>query len=547
MRFLRTIFLSLTMMMTVIAGAQVLKVMSFRLAENDISAVKYQRLDLNSKPCALIKVGLGLQGAKFPGTEVVGGVKFDTGEYWVYVVDGTKKLKVMHNDYTPLYIDFSNYPEQRLEGGRTYVLLLDGAKSDGGNGTSSQQQQGNFLIMSVTPPNASVTIDDVRETLNTDGTLKKLISNGIHRYSIDAGSAYSPVAGTIEMKGERINLPITLKSVKASLSVKATTSGSKIYINEDYKGTDSWKGELTPGTYLVEARKDGYRSVSKTVTLAKQQTESITLPALQQILGSMMVDYEPVDADVYLDNNLIGKSPNVFKNLAVGKHNIKISKSGYVDYTGSVTIMENQQASVSGSLSKSSGVASASHTQANISTTNTINGHEWVDLGLSVKWATCNVGASLPFDYGDSFAWGETMMKTSYTEGNCKTYNKPMGDIAGNFQYDTARANWGSTWRMPTKKEFQELSDQCTWTWTSQGGHNGYRVTSKTNGNSIFLPAAGYRYGESLYYVGSNGNYWSASPINTTIGRRLCFDSSSVYPQNIFNRAAGFSVRPVSE
>ena len=547
MRFLRTILLSLTMMMTFIASAQVLRVMSFRLAENDISAVKYQRLDLNSKPCALIKVGLGVQGAKFPGTEVVGGVKFDTGEYWVYVVDGTKKLKVMHNDYTPLYIDFSNYPEQRLEGGRTYILLLDGAKSDGGNGASSQQQQSNFLIMSVTPPNASVTIDDVRETLNTDGTLKKLISNGIHRYSIDAGSAYSPVTGTIEMKGERINLPITLKSVKASLSVKTTTSGSKIYINEDYKGTDSWQGELTPGTYLVEARKEGYRSVSKTVTLAKQQTESITLPVLQQISGSLMVDYEPVDADVYLDNTLIGKSPNVFKNLAAGKHNIKISKAGYADYTGSVTIQENQQASVTGSLSKSSGAASASHMQANISTTNTINGHEWVDLGLSVKWATCNVGASSPSDYGDYFAWGEISTKSSYTENNSKTYNKHMGDIAGNSQYDAARANWGSTWRMPTEKEFQELQDQCTWTWRSQGGHKGYRITSKTNGNSIFLPAAGSRYEKSLYLVGSYGYYWSAGPYSDTYGCNLTFDSSSVYPQICNSRAYGFSVRPVSE
>ena len=546
MRFLRTILLSLTMMMTVITGAQVLKVMSFRLAENDISAVKYQRLDLNSKPCALIKVGLGVQGAKFPGTEVVGGVKFDTGEYWVYVVDGTKKLKVMHNDYTPLYIDFTNYPEQRLEGGRTYILLLDGAKSDGGNGASSQQQQSNFLIMSVTPPNASVTIDDVRETLNTDGTLKKLISNGIHRYSIDAGSAYSPVTGTIEMKGERINLPITLKSVKASLSVKATTSGSKIYINEDYKGTDSWQGELTPGTYLVEARKDGFRSVSKTVTLAKQQTGSIILPALQQILGSMMVDYEPVDADVYLDNTLLGKTPNVFKNLAAGKHNIKISKAGYADYTGSVTIQENQQASVSGSLSKSSGAASASHMQANTSTSNIVNGHEWVDLGLSVKWATCNVGASSPSDYGDYFAWGEISTKSSYTIDNSKTYNKPMGDIAGNSQYDTARANWGSTWRMPTEKEFIELSVKCTWTWTSQGGHSGYRVTSKTNGNSIFLPAAGAR-GGSLNYVGSSGYYWSAGPDSNTRGCNLIFNSSNRFPQGALNRAYGFSVRPVSE
>ena len=304
---------------------------------------------------------------------------------------------------------------------------------------------------------------------------------------------------------------------------------------------------MTPGTYLVEARKDGFRSVSKTVTLAKQQTESITLPALQHISGSLMVDYEPVDADVYFDNTLIGKSPNVFTNLAAGKHSIKISKAGYADYTGSVTIQENQQASVSGSLSKSSGAASVSHTQANISTTNTINGHEWVDLGLSVKWATCNVGASLPSDYGDYFAWGEISTKSSYTENNSKTYNKHMGDIAGISQYDAASANWGGTWRMPTEKELQELSDQCTWTWTSQDGHSGYRVTSKTNGNSIFLPAAGFRHRKSLYNVGSYGHYWSAGPYSNTNGCYLYFNSSYVYPQNYSNRAYGFSVRPVSE
>ena len=149
------------------------------------------------------------------------------------------------------------------------------------------------------------------------------------------------------------------------------------------------------------------------MTLAKQQTESITLPALQQIFGSMMVDYEPVDADVYLDNTLLGKTPNVFKNLAAGKHNIKISKAGYADYTGSVTIQENKQASVSGSLTKGSTAASASNTQANISTTNTVNGYEWVDLGLSVKWATNNVGADNPSDYGGYYAWGETRTKSS--------------------------------------------------------------------------------------------------------------------------------------
>ena len=135
----RVIFFALAMLVTMIVSGQELQVRSFRLAENDISAVKYQRLDLNGQPCALIKVGLGVQGAKFPGTEVVGDVKFDTGEYWVYVVDGTKKLKVMHNNYAPLYIDFSDYPEQRLEGGRTYVLILVGVNS--GNADKADQAE----------------------------------------------------------------------------------------------------------------------------------------------------------------------------------------------------------------------------------------------------------------------------------------------------------------------------------------------------------------------------------------------------------------------
>lgn len=105
-------------------------------------------------------------------------------------------------------------------------------------------------------------------------------------------------------------------------------------------------------------------------------------------------------------------------------------------------------------------------------TENKINGHEYVDLGLpsGLKWATCNVGANSPSEYGDYYAWGETTTKTSYTYENSKTYNKKIGDIGGNASYDAARANWGGTWRMPTKEEFDELLNKCTCTWTTQGG-----------------------------------------------------------------------------
>lgn len=140
-------------------------------------------------------------------------------------------------------------------------------------------------------------------------------------------------------------------------------------------------------------------------------------------------------------------------------------------------------------------------------------GHQWVDLGLpsGVKWATCNVGASEPWEYGDYFAWGEVNTKTEYTERSSKTYNRDTGDISGNPTYDAARANWGGSWRMPTKAECEELLEKCNWTWTTSGGKKGYKVVGP-NGNSIFLPAAGCRYDTSNNSAEISGGYWMSTP-----------------------------------
>ena len=157
----------------------------------------------------------------------------------------------------------------------------------------------------------------------------------------------------------------------------------------------------------------------------------------------------------------------------------------------------------------------------------TENGHDYVDLGLSVKWATCNVGATTPDGYGDYFAWGETSPKDNYqwstykycngSETSLTKYNtsSDYGTVDNKttleLSDDAARANWGGKWRMSTQAEQDELRNNCTWTWTTQSGVNGYKVTSNTNGNSIFLPAAGFRSGTSVTYVGSRGFYLSSS------------------------------------
>lgn len=175
------------------------------------------------------------------------------------------------------------------------------------------------------------------------------------------------------------------------------------------------------------------------------------------------------------------------------------------------------------------------------------NGYDWVDLGLSVKWATCNVGATTPEGYGDYFAWGETSTKTEYTEDNSKTCGSSMGDILGNSSYDAARANWGGNWRMPTKTEMQELIDKCKWEWVIVNGVNGYKVTGP-NGNKIFLPATGYRNGSSLYYAGGDGYYWSSTPYESGADYAyLLYFCSDYHRMGYSGRIIGRCIRPVSE
>ncbi len=171
--------------------------------------------------------------------------------------------------------------------------------------------------------------------------------------------------------------------------------------------------------------------------------------------------------------------------------------------------------------------------------------HDYVDLGLSsgTLWATCNVGATSPEEYGNYYAWGETTTKSYYTKSNYSYSSNPTTLPADR---DAARANWGGSWCMPTRADFKELYNECTWTWTTMNGKNGYKVSSRKNSSYIFLPAAGY-FGSSLFNAGSYGSYWSSSlsTSNTSCAYVLLFNSSNVNPSYNFNRYYGHSVRPV--
>ena len=219
------------------------------------------------------------------------------------------------------------------------------------------------------------------------------------------------------------------------------------------------------------------------------------------------------------------------------------------------------------------------------------SGHEYVDLGLSVKWATCNIGAEKPEDFGDYFAWGETspyyesIDPLVWKEGKEKGYDVSLATDKYNnrrsvfgtrqpapastsakysvetngkkqldLEDDAAHVNWGGSWRMPTMEECQELVDKCTWELTTRNGVKGFVVKSKTNGNSIFIPAAGYFVGihyfpntESEYH---NGYYWS-STLSPNYSYRASYLLFTIYEWNktlrvdVLEREYGCPVRPV--
>lgn len=169
---------------------------------------------------------------------------------------------------------------------------------------------------------------------------------------------------------------------------------------------------------------------------------------------------------------------------------------------------------------------------------------EAVDLGLSVKWANFNIGATSPEEYGDYYAWGETEVKKNYSS-ETYTAKNASGNISGT-QYDVASVKWGGSWRLPTQEEFKELMQKCTKSWTTMEGVKGLKLTAP-NGNSIFLPAGGFSTSKQKY-VGTDGDYWTGTGINGNYAKEvyLSITDKLVKYENA-SRSEGLSVRAVSK
>ena len=326
-------------------SAQDLKVRSMVFAPMEQTANLAENLhkDLNGDYGGLVRVMLATPGATFEGW-VLHQEKHNASEYWVFMAKGSSRMKVIVPGFLPLEVNFKDYEDCVIQSKCTYVLTITVPQT----GNVPVDDGMRYLGLSVEPKNATVLVDNMAQVLD-NGSVVVSLPQGTHRYQVSA-PGYATEEGTVELKDEKKNLEIKLKSLLATLRVECATNGAQVFVNGQSKGTAPWSGTYPAGNYKVEARLDGYRTNTQNITLKDSEQRTLQIPALDMIMGILDVKVTPVNAEIFVDGKKVGTTPDVFRNIQIGNHRVEIRKDGFEPLTQTVTINENQQTPLSGAL-----------------------------------------------------------------------------------------------------------------------------------------------------------------------------------------------------
>ena len=493
---MRKILLSLVLLFAAISSAiaQKLTVESFKLASSDLTAQTQPRKDLNNRNCALIKVGLGLQGVQFEGS-IMGNVENKTGEYWVYMPQGNRMLKVKHANYAPVMVTFADYGVEKVESNRTYELTITAS----GNVVGPVDAGGNFYALTVSPKDAKVSIDGVLQSSSLDGEYSAMLPYGSHTYKVEAGGYISKSGSFTISNSDMTPISVSLVSAMATVSVTCPTPAVSLYVDKKSVGTIPWTGSLKEGMHLIEAMKEGYRSQQRTINLSQQQKLDVAFSELAAIQGNLSVNYKPFGADVYIDGNKVGQSPRVFNGLLVGNHKVEIKKDGYGTESKQVNILEGQTATLAGMLSTNTTVPTSTGSTLSDNTI-TIPVKKGISIDMvRVEAGTFTMGATPEmkdpdYDYDEKPTHQVTLTNDYYIgkyEVTQALWKAVMGYNPSAFKGDNLpleQVSWddcqefisklnsitGKTFRLPTEAE---------WEYAARGGKKsrGYQYSGSNN------------------------------------------------------------------
>ena len=492
----KTLLFLLFVLQTIAAFSQKLLVESFKLAENDISAQTQPRKDLNDRNCALVKVLYVGEIVDVEGNVVKPIVK-RSNEFWIYMPQNSRQIKIVARNYIPMMITFEDYGIEKLESNKTYVLTIVKPHDS----YETVDAGGNFYAISVQPRNAVVTIDGIQQNVSSDGEYSAMLPYGTHTYKVEAGGYISKSGSFSVSSGDMPPISVSLVSALATVSVTCPTPAVSLYVDKKSVGNVPWSGSLKEGMHLIEVKKNGYRSQQKTIQLSQQKLD-VVFGELVAILGNLSVNYKPFGADVYVDGKKLGQSPRVFNGLLVGNHQVEVRKDGYTTDKKSVTISEGQTMSISGTLA--SNTASSSNGYASSSSVSSVGNEISIPVknGITIDMVKVEAGTFImgaTSEMENPYSWEKTVHQVTLTndyyigkyEVTQALWQSVMGSNPSEFKGDNLpveQVSWNdgqefiSKLNRMTGRKFR-LPTEAEWEYAARGGKKsrGYQYSGSSN------------------------------------------------------------------
>ena len=496
---------------TIQVAAQELVVRKFYLDERDFTANRGSTCILdhaNNEPCALIKVRTNEHGFTFDAGQLLPIEKTEEQtpahplEIYVWVQSGAKRLSIGHKQLGNLYdFQMGDYISSGgLESGKTYIMeLVSGEREI----IIKEARTTQYVVFQLTPPEAVVELDG--EMLATsDGTAQKPMPFGSYQYTVKAPN-YQMEVGRIKVddpKNKHI-VTVSLKPNFAAITLTAP-SGAEIWVDEQRKGTGSWTGNLGAGVHIFEARLAGHRPSQRRYDLVVANgPQTISLEAPKPIVGEAEITSNPALADIYIDGKKVGQTPQLISDLLVGSHTVKLSRKGFADYTGTITVKERESTSLTATMKKQetpaiAGGSATANAAGNLSFT--VKGVTFtmvkVEAGTFTMGASSEQGSDADSD--EKPAHQVTLTKDYYigqTEVTQALWQAVMGRNPSYFKGDNLPVelvSWDDCQTFITKlnsltdSKFR-LPTEAEWEYAARGGNKsrGYKYSGSNSINEV--------------------------------------------------------------
>ena len=340
---------NILILFTCVCFSQSISVSSFKLLESDLTANTTGTIekDQNGEVAALIKVVTTQAGFTFDGGALgIVKAKQTPGEIWVYIPHGAKKITIKHPQLGVLR-DY--YFPCAIESARTYEMILATGMVQT---IIKQERSSQYVVFQLDPTNSVVEVNgELLETV--DGTAIKLLSFGTYDYRVKAPNHDQEVGKiTISDPHNKHIVNVRLKSNLINVTIKADND-AEIWVNGEKKGTGIWTGGMGAGFYEMEARKAGYRSTISTHEIANSnEPHTIELQSPTPMYGDVEIESKPAMADIYIDDQKVGKTPQLLDNILAGNHTVLIRKEGYVVSSSPIIVKENETTKLAVTLEK---------------------------------------------------------------------------------------------------------------------------------------------------------------------------------------------------